>query len=440
MHWASDAYHALTGRRFAWTLLAALSFSAFAIWLVVAILVPQYHYRAARQALEQFQAESASAHMAACLRAWPQSGEIHLLAARAERLANHVEGTEAELEACRLLNVPLHDITRERAMLRAQNGDLDSVEKFLRNDVELGHPDTIFILEAMVRGAIRVYRLNLAKHCLKLWLERQPDSVQAFLLRARMWELVHNYQDAVSDYQHVVEIDKNNTEARLGMANCLLELAQPSEALVYLEGLARQHADDPQILVRLACCLNSLNRAAEAQTILDGVLANHPDMTPALQGRAQVALQQGDPEEAERFARQSMALDPYDYQVNYLYYQCLKQNGKFKEAEAQFVQMEKLKNGILRMQELANHKLQAAPNDPALLCEMGTLCIEMGQGEVGLGWLLSALQKAPNFKPAHVALAHYYEQIGDGQRAAIHRRLAANVPGNADSPATRPKG
>jgi tetratricopeptide (TPR) repeat protein len=414
----------LKRRFFVSTVVVALL--ALVSWLLLAFALPRYHLRAARQALSDLHADLAQPHLAACLKAWPANPEAHLLAARAARLQGDSTTADEHLRQCEHQDWS-PDVALERAMLRAQNGDLDKIEDYLRYQVEQDHPDTVLILDALVRGYIRVYRFNLAQLCLKRWLERQPDSTAALLHRARMWEMVHNYQDAAEDFRRVLQVDSASVEAQLGLANSLLELAQPGEALHYLEELQKQHPDDPQILVRLACCQNTLNNPAEAQVLLDKVLASQPDLVPAIQGRAQVALQLGNPEEAEEWARKAIALAPYDYQVNYLFFQCLKQCGKPKEAQEQFAKVERIKANVLRMQELGNRKLQAAPNDPALRCEMGTLCFEFGQDEVGLGWLLSALQKAPDYRPAHAALAQYYERKGDSQRAAQHRQLAAQA-------------
>jgi predicted Zn-dependent protease len=403
---------------------AAVALFALAAWLILTFTLPRYHWRAAEKALAQFHADEARTHLAPCLKAWPRNGEVHLFAARAARLADDSTAAREQLQECEGLGWS-PDVALEWAMLHAQNGDVDKVEAYLRDKVDHDHPDTVFIMDALARGYIRLYRFNLAQITLKRWLERQPNSIQALLHRAHMWELIHNYQDAAADFRHILELDATNMDARLGLANSLLAVAEPTEALPHLEELRRQHPDDPQVLVRLACCLNTLNRPDEAKTILDAVLATDPNLTPALQGRAQVALQQGNPEEAEEWARKAMALDPYDYQVNYLFYQCLKQCGKKKEAEEQNAKVEHIKACIVRMQELGNRKLQAAPGDPALRYEMGKLCFELGQEEVGLGWLLSAVQKAPNYKPAQEALAAYYERKGDGERAAYHRRLAS---------------
>jgi tetratricopeptide (TPR) repeat protein len=402
----------------------ALLLMGLAAWLFVAFALPWYHLRAARQALKQFRPEEARRHLAVCLAKWPQHSDVHFLAARAARLADDPVTAESQLDEAEQLE-RTEDCAVERAMLRAQNGDLDSVEAYLRRQVDTDHPDTIFILDAMVRGYARVYRFFLAQYTLKLWLDREPDSIHALWHRGQIWARLHNYQDAAEDFRRVLTIDAGMTEARLALANALLELAQPAEALEHLEQLREARPEDPQVLVRLACCQNTLNRPGEARVILDQVLAIEPDCTPALQGRAQVALQQGDAEEALKWAQKALDVDRHDYQANYLLYQCLKQCGKEKEAQAQFVKVERIKTNILRMQELGTKRLQAAPEDPALRYEMGMLSIEMGQEEVGLGWLLSAVQKAPDFKPAHAALADYYDRKGDSRRATLHRQQAS---------------
>jgi tetratricopeptide (TPR) repeat protein len=401
--------------------LAALALLAIAGWISLAFGVPRYHLREARRALTQFHPEQARVHLDSCLRTWPQSSEIHLLAARAARLADDTDGAEMHLQECERLDWS-PAVTLERALLRAQNGDLDQVEGYLHYQVKEEHPDTVFILEALARGYVRLYRISQAQFCLKLWLEMEPNNTRALLAQGHMWAQVHNFTDAVGDFRRVLEVEGASAEARLGLANALLELAQPEEALPLLEELRQQQPDNPEVLVRLARCQVMLNRPDEALATLDDVLASHPDLAPALHGRAQVALQQGNPEEAEKLARRAVAANPYDYEQNYLLYECLKQCGKPKEAQKQFLELERIKKSLQRMQELARQDLQSAPNDPAVRYEMGMLCLGLGREEVGLGWLLSALQKAPEFKPAHAALAKYYQSKGDDERAEQHRK------------------
>jgi Tfp pilus assembly protein PilF len=74
---------------------------------------------------------------------------------------------------------------------------------------------------------------------------------------------------------------------------------------------------------------------------------------------------------------------------------------------------------------LSSRKLSERPLDPALHYEMGVLLLRNGNAGAAKGWLLSALSLAPDYRPAHAALADVYRREGDETRAAEHRRRAA---------------
>ena len=44
--------------------------------------------------------------------------------------------------------------------------------------------------------------------------------------------------------------------------------------------------------------------------------------------------------------------------------------------------------------------------------------------DLGERWLLSALRLDPHYKPAHAALADYYREQGDEEKAESHSREA----------------
>ena len=68
--------------------------------------------------------------------------------------------------------------------------------------------------------------------------------------------------------------------------------------------------------------------------------------------------------------------------------------------------------------------MNVRPRDPALHCELGRLFLERGNRPAAERWLLSAVQLDPHYRPAHEALAAFYEEQGDAEKAAQHRREA----------------
>src|SRR5690349_11532921 len=68
------------------------------------------HYRKAETALEQYHFAEARDHLAIPLRAWPNSGRVHLLAARAARLAQDTVDAEQHLHRCQQLQPTSPDV------------------------------------------------------------------------------------------------------------------------------------------------------------------------------------------------------------------------------------------------------------------------------------------------------------------------------------------
>src|SRR5205085_1525002 len=126
--------------------------------------------------------------------------------------------------------------------------------------------------------------------------------------------------------------------------------------------------------------------------------------------------------------RRAVNVSPNDYQAQWLLHQALLQQHKADEARAQLRVAEEVKERAERLGDLRSRKLSEQPLDPALHYEMATLLLRAGNRAVAEHWLRSALNLDPDYRPAHAALAEYYEQEGDSQRAAEHRRRAEARP------------
>src|SRR5262249_62283406 len=87
----------------------------------------EYHYRAAKQALERRNFTQARAHLGLCLRARPSSIPIHVLAARAARCAGDMDDAERHLDVCQELHGGSEALALEQALLRAQQGQVVEV-------------------------------------------------------------------------------------------------------------------------------------------------------------------------------------------------------------------------------------------------------------------------------------------------------------------------
>jgi predicted Zn-dependent protease len=262
--------------------------------------------------------------------------------------------------------------------------------------------------------------------CLNHWLERDPDNVRALELRGTTFVTGKGVKRGADDFRQVLALDPTRADARWRLARCLLDLGGYDEAVPHLAQLLKDRPDDPEVLVRLARCQSMLGQAELARRTLDEVLEKHPEHGIGLRTRGQFALVAQQPAEAEEWLRRAAKALPADYQTQWLLFQALQQLGKTDEAAAQLRTAEQVRDRVERLGELQSRKLAEQPLDPALHYEMGMLLMRTGHPATGEEWLLSALRLDPGYRPAHAALAEYYDRTGDTARAADHRRQAGD--------------
>jgi tetratricopeptide (TPR) repeat protein len=391
------------------------------VWFISVNVRAEVEYRAAEQALQRRDFVTALALLERCLEVRPGSAEVHLLAARAARRAGNFDDAGRHLKAYEQLGGVPEALELERALVRVQRGETGGYTGYLLNCVEKGHPDSVLILEALATGFMKTYRMNHADHCLELWLEREPDNVQALIWRAELAERRQS-SEAVDFYRRAVEADPEHEEARLRLANGLIQLHKPDEAAKHYEVLRQRDPDRADVLVGLARCRRALGRPEEAQAFLDRVLATSPGHVAALHERGRLAVEQGQLAEAEDWLRKALAASPNHQEISFTLYQCLQARGKTAEAKQLLAQVEKINASLERLGDVTR-KIAASPGDPDLRYEAGMIFLNSGQEMEGLRWLASALKEDPRHGPTHRALADYYERTGDASRAAQHRRL-----------------
>ena len=384
------------------------------------------HLTAAEQALDRRDDAGARRELDVYLRAWPGNGRAHLLAARAARRLRLYDEAEDHLRACDRLKWDPQAVALERVLADVQRGDLKA-ERFLWDRVEAGGPDAPEVLEVLTQYYLDDYQLMRAKDCLDRYLRLRPDDVQALLGRAYIWERLLYFADAAEDYRRAVEHHPDDDKARLLLAKNLLVTGEPAEALTHFRRLEARHADDSEVRLGLARCGRRLGDLDEARRLLDGLLADRPDDAAALAERGLVALDQGRAEEAEDFLRWAVARAPHDREANYNLCQSLLRQGKDDEAKERLAAVGRLDADLARLDQVSKAVIQS-PGDAGLRLEGGLLFLRSGEEAEGVRWLQQALRLDPTLRPAHQALADYYDRAGRPDLAAAHARLAAGAP------------
>jgi tetratricopeptide (TPR) repeat protein len=377
-----------------------ISLSAYALGLSV---WAEYQYRQAKRALERRDLMEAQTRLTSCLQAWPNSAELHLLAARTARRTTAYEDAQRHLNQARRLGGVPEAVELERVLLQAQRGEVDRVQASLLDLVRKDHPDTVLILEALARGSIKSYRLPQALSLLEDWLTREPDNVQALIWLGEVEELVRSNTEAMRHYRRAVEIDTDHEGGRLRLARLLLEMHEPGEALGHFERLRERHPDGTEILFGLARCQLDLGSSEEACGLLDAVLAADPNHADALAERGRLAVDLGRFAEAEEWLRKARARAPGDQRALYALFLCLKQCGKHAEARECRIELDRIEDAKKRLNVLTRQIAQT-PHDPVPRYEAGMIFLDNGQDNEGIRWLVSALQEDPRHQPSRQAL------------------------------------
>jgi Flp pilus assembly protein TadD len=311
----------------------------------------------------------------------------------------------------------------EWALLGAKRGRFAELEPFLWSLVEQDNPDTLVILEVLIDGYIQHFRMVRALQCLDLFLEREPENVQAWLGRGWVCERLFYWADAVQSYRRAIEIDPKNDPARLRLATALVITGPPEEAAEEFEELRRVRPDDPGILLGLARCRRLQGRLEDAGSLLEELTSQFPQVDAVLREGGLLAMAAGDPVGAEKLLRKAVAKSPHDREAWYDLYQCLKQQAKEKEAQDSLSVFQRLDADLKRIDWLTR-QMQKTTYDPELYYEAGVLCLRNGNAEEGVRWLRLALHYDPRHRPSHQALADYYQDAGRLDLATQHRQSA----------------
>jgi tetratricopeptide (TPR) repeat protein len=391
-------------------------------------------WHAAQRSVREDRPADAQNKLKVCLIVWPRSVPVHLLAARAARLNGDFSLCESHLNRCsKLQNGASEAIQLEFLLLRVRTGDVDAVAPILLDAVERKHPESPVILETLALSYMHNLRLQPAYACLSQWIEENPEVAKPYFCRGWVQERLNKPKLAMEDYKKALEYDPEHVQARLRVAEILLEDKLPLEAAPHLERLHGQFPERADIMARLGQCRILQNRTAEARQLLEAAEKKLPDDPPLLINLGRLDLVNR-PDKAEERARHVLKLDPTDTEARYLLISALQAQNRTDEANAALGQLEKDRALLDRASHLLQDEATRPGIDPALAHEIGATFLKIGQERLAIYWLEQALQRDPKHQPTHRILSEYYQKNGDEKRAAAHRRQISEPDIGAKKP------
>jgi tetratricopeptide (TPR) repeat protein len=390
----------------------------------------EYHLRRAHKALQYPRYAQALAELRRALFYRPGSARLHLLAARTARQAGQIQDALDHLEKCRELQKGASEEQQlEEYLVRVQTGEVDQVLPFLQPYLAQEGPYAPLVLEALTRAFMADHRTDLAWGCLGRWLLLQPNNAEALFWRGMWFTQRDNLADAQKNFAMSLEVDPERVPARLALAEMLKARRKAKEAAEQYETVLRLAPGEAAARIGLAQCYLDLGRPADARAQLEAVPPEKQDGADALWLRGALAMQEGRLEQAEPLLRKAFVQQPYHPEAGYHLLLCLQRLRKVDQVHKQKARIRQVENDQKRMLIITLQELKATPSNPALQCELGEIYLRLKMTQRGVHWLHSALKIDPTNRRAHERLRDYYEALGpEGKdQAAYHRQQLARL-------------
>jgi predicted Zn-dependent protease len=401
--------------------LAAL---ALAGWQGLRVLRFHQDRTAAEEALAAHDFPRARRLLASCLDQRPHDPAVLLLAAQAARRDGYLDDAQEYLDRYQArVRTATPEGALQWALLRVQQGLVKENVHDLIAQVDIRHPASEQILEALAQGCVHVYRLDEASFWTKQLLDRFPDNPVGRLIHAQTTETLGRLDRAGALMQALVEDYPENDRARLFLARILTKGRQYEEAAQHFRELRRRQPGDVMILLGLVRALLPLEQLDEAGPLLRELEEEHADNSEAMLECGRFALRQKRPADAERLLRRALELAPHDHEIHYHLSVCLQQLERPEESRRHLARFKQIEDDLKRLEQLVEATVKK-PSEPGPRLEAGQICLRNGQAAEGLRWLYGVLDLVPAHKPTHQALAEHFESIGDSPRAEYHRQRA----------------
>jgi tetratricopeptide (TPR) repeat protein len=386
-------------------------------WAVLSRM-PEYELRAAKLALEEFDFDQAMPHVEQVLSVRPDWSEALSLAAQTTRRLGDVDRANGYLADWEHRHGVTAASARERALLRAQTGELAEVEPGLRDLIVRHDPDAPLILEALARGEMKAHQLPAARETLSALLKQQPRHYRAWIWRGEVNGQESYRHDALADYQHALDLKPESDDARRHLAGMLQLLGRIQEAALQCELLHKKNPADVAVTVSLARCRQDLHELDKAEHLLDELLARGNEPASALAERGRLALRQGNPGSAEKFLRRAVTAAPKDKDALFVLAICLEAQGKGEEARVYKERGLQVETCLVRAQQLIKGVTEAT-HDAELRYRIGMLLQGGGENADAVDWLKSALFDNPRHAKAQAALESLSAERVSGERGRL---------------------
>jgi tetratricopeptide (TPR) repeat protein len=243
------------------------------------------------------------------------------------------------------------------------------------------------------------------------------------LYRGRAAQLFGAREKAVADYQQVLSMRPDQESAHAWLGEALMADTQLQEALGQFQTFLANHPNDADVLIAAATCQRNLSQLAEARATVKHLLDVDPNHLGGLSLQAKLDLSDEKWAKGLKALERARALGSRDMDVINNLAIAHRQLNHNEQANKYQKQVNELLKRNKEWSELTR-KIHENSEDVALRYQAGLLCLQRGAEGEAAHWFQTVLYINPDHRPTHQALADYWRQHGNPQRAAYHQRRA----------------
>ncbi|MGM0769751.1 MAG: tetratricopeptide repeat protein [Pseudomonadota bacterium] len=261
------------------------------------------------------------------------------------------------------------------------------------------------VIERAMRIAQSLNGDNAQRQLASLWLEVEPDNLQAHRVSAIQAVKNNDLQTALSHMEQIMDLGGDADFDSLAAMAANLPPEQQQELLTLYEQMAERHPQTPELEYSTALLLKVTNQPKRALARIESLLENDSNFQPAIVLKGDLLYQVGKRRQALDHLLVNTRRFPENRAMGTLYGRMLIGEGEMQAAQDEF-----------------NRLMKRFPDTPGLRLSHALVALENGQTELARKDLTRLIELGHHTSEAHYYLGRIADEENKTQQAIGYYR------------------
>ncbi|MEQ5817416.1 tetratricopeptide repeat protein [Marinobacter sp. NFXS11] len=256
------------------------------------------------------------------------------------------------------------------------------------------------VIERAMRIAQSLNGDNAQKQLAELWLEINPDNLQAHRISAIQAVKGNDLQTAIHHMERIMDQGGDADFDSLAAMAANLPPEQQQELLTLYKEMSERHPDTPELEYSIALLLKVTGQPQQALDRLEPLLQENANFQPAIILKGDLLYQTGQKSSALDYLLTNTRRFPGNRQMGTLYGRMLINEGELQAAQDEF-----------------NRLVKRHPDTPGLRLSHALVALENGQTDLARQELTQLAEQGHHTSEANYYLGRIEDQAGNTEQA-----------------------